>query len=61
MTHRVEVYDLRSAQNGTPASEGPSIGTLWSRKEADAVAIRSGDLVVIPIMMDEALALSVAE
>ncbi len=61
MTRQVEVYDLRYSQNSSPAEDGPSIGTLWSRREADAVAIRAGDLHVVPIMMDEAVALSVCE
>ncbi len=65
MTRQVEVYDLRYSQivncGTSPAEDGPSIGTLWSRREADAVAIRAGDLHVVPMMMDEALALSVCE
>jgi hypothetical protein len=58
---QVEVYDLHYSQNSTPAKDGPSIGTLWSHREADAVAIQAGDLHVVPVMMDEALALSVCE
>lgn len=70
MTHRIEVYDLRYSQAFLTGRDGPgeeeaetmpSIGTLWSRREADAVAAVSGDVIVVPVMMDEALALSVAE
>lgn len=58
---QVEVYDLRYSQNSAPGEDGPSIGTLWSRREADAVALRADDLHVVPMMMDETVAIDICE
>lgn len=56
---QVTVFDLQYEQNGE--ATGASVGTVWDRERADAIAARCGDLTVVPITMNEALALEVCE
>lgn len=67
----VEVYDLRYAQTvnsvAGDAESGPSIGTLWNRAEAEAIAARAGetdgapDLVVVAIDLPEHVAEAICQ
>ncbi len=57
----VTVYDLCYSQNNGRNDAGPSIGTLWDRRRAEAIAARSSDLTVVARDIPESLALEIAE